>query len=150
MNRPCSVVGCEPSDWHHEKRRHRAPPQQGGRRTEWLRRIGLPESDSRQDLRVFGRHFTPEDYSHNFGLMQQLGITMSRFFLSAEALPTLFLPNPKESVKKRVRRPALKTTAAQATPQFRSVGKWSVRFGNYSRLQHSCKEVGSTEYACKY
>ncbi|XP_075723437.1 uncharacterized protein LOC119168232 isoform X2 [Rhipicephalus microplus] len=119
--RPCSVVGCKPSNWRLEKRRHAVPQQQGRRRTEWLRRIGLSASDLRQDLRVCGRHFTLEDYRLNFEPKQPYGVTITGYSLHAEALPSLHLPDPKKSMKKHVCQPVLKTTAAQAKQLFRSV-----------------------------
>ncbi|KAL1414772.1 hypothetical protein MTO96_007240 [Rhipicephalus appendiculatus] len=70
--------------------------------------------------------------------MQRFGLTINKYSLTAEALPTLYLPDPKdgvvrgspaamavtanESVKKRVRRVSFKTTATQAKAQLHSVG----------------------------
>ncbi|KAH6926751.1 hypothetical protein HPB50_021461 [Hyalomma asiaticum] len=135
----CSVVGCQPSDWQREQSQHRVPTQ-GSRRAEWLRRMGLPLSDGRQDLRVCGRHFTPADYHHNFTMMQQFGVSMRKYPLRADALPSLFLPTSKEhhtskpdgvgqacSCSKAVtakgagKRLGLKTVAAQATCEKRTI-----------------------------
>lgn len=88
---PCCVVGCEPSDWRRVRLRHRVPLQ-GSRRAEWLRRIGLPVRDRRADLRVCGRHFRPQDYCHNVGLMREFGCELKKHPLKDDALPWLFLP----------------------------------------------------------
>ncbi|KAL1414774.1 hypothetical protein MTO96_007242 [Rhipicephalus appendiculatus] len=101
----------------------------GSRRTEWLRRIGLPESDLRQDVYVCGRHFKPEDYNHDFGLMQRLAGVTIRSRLNLEALPSLFLPDPKESVKKRVVKRVLQATSKTAAIR---PAPWSCSVGGFT------------------
>nr|XP_037276642.1 uncharacterized protein LOC119169716 [Rhipicephalus microplus] len=83
----CSVVGCRPSDWTTEPRRHQVP-RGGALRTAWLERIGYPVTHN-GNLYVCGRHFAPEDYTIYLRRVESINF---KSMLRHKAVPTLHLP----------------------------------------------------------
>ncbi|XP_065294002.1 uncharacterized protein [Dermacentor albipictus] len=95
----CSVVGCT----KFTRPLHRMPQNLELRR-KWLEIIGLLESETRNFLYVCKRHFAADAYTLNPDLLQDMGFT-TRYYLRADAVPSLFLPSD------------LKQEAQQETPQ---------------------------------
>ncbi|XP_075528551.1 uncharacterized protein LOC142560382 isoform X1 [Dermacentor variabilis] len=95
----CAVVGCTKPT----KPLHRMP-QNPELRRKWLEIIGLLESETRTFLFVCKRHFAADAYTLNPDLLQDMGFT-TRYYLRADAVPSLFLPSD------------LKQEAQQETPQ---------------------------------
>ncbi|XP_037290098.2 uncharacterized protein LOC119185074 isoform X5 [Rhipicephalus microplus] len=87
----CSVVGCRPSDWTTEPRRHQVP-RGGALRTAWLERIGHPVTHN-GNLYVCGRHFAPEDYTIYLRRVESINF---KSMLRQKAVPTLHLPVIRE------------------------------------------------------
>ncbi|XP_050023659.1 uncharacterized protein [Dermacentor andersoni] len=101
----CAVVGCTKPT----KPLHRMPQNLELRR-KWLEIIGLLESETRTFLFVCKRHFAADAYTLNPDLLQDMGFT-TRYYLRADAVPSLFLPSD------------LKQEAQQETPQSHSTAE---------------------------